>query len=279
METIETIIKLGAGWTVIGAALFLLNIRRKRYIARRQKEETKKMNVEYLFSHMKKSVKGRSIYQIFAPPQIESGLPFAAYPPGTCIFCGEYMSPKEIKPSGAITKRAMHDACFAQLRQYYYRPNHQGLCIVCGLRIDDTGQQRGQAAGTPDIHHWVHKEKAFGDGMSCEKYFIVASAHGLGIRTGIIESEAWRNGRRRIIPDQRRTQHRHQAHNYRGQTQGQGYYDDDYGDDAIEAEYWETTQRRPNQNSQGQRMLAHNPPERFTFGVRRPDHEYVRIKR
>ena len=276
METIETIIKLGAGWTVIGAALFLLNIRRKRYIARRLREETQKMNFEYLFSHMKRHVKGRSINQLYAPEQVNGGLPFAAHPPEACIYCGGFMSPQQIQPPGAITKRAMHDQCFAQLRQHY---SYYQACIVCGHRLDDPDQLRGQRTGAPDIHFWLHKESAGFGWKPCQDYFVILSAHGLGIRTGIIESEAWRNGQRRIIPDQRRTQHRHQAPDYRGQTQGQDYYYDGYDDDVIEAEYYEAGNNRSRRNSQGQRMLEHNPPERFTFGVRKPGREYVRIKR
>jgi hypothetical protein len=222
------------------------------------------MNVEYLASQIKGRVKGRSIYELASPEQIQGGIIFAAHPPINCLYCGRDMMPQQIQPPGAITKRAMHDRCFAYLRAHY-----QGSCIVCGY------EKQGHQSGKPDIHECVHKERLFRAELSCQDYFVVASAHGLGIRTGIIESEEWMKRYMRRRYDQHNNQRQGRVPDHRSQSQLHHTFDDD----AIDGEYWETEQRRPQKNQRGQRMIEHNPPETFTFGVVRPDYEYVPRKK
>jgi hypothetical protein len=237
--------------------------------------EDKDMNVEEKFSYMQRWVNGRSIKDLFDEFQMRN-LRYAAHPPGTCVYCGGYMSPQEQKPAGAITKRAMHDACFAHLRQHSF-----GRCIVCGYNIDDPSQVQGQRNGAADIHHWVHQQKVFDDWKPCLDFFVLVSIHGLGIPSGIAESERWFTGRPPEIPERRQQQ------NQRRQQYVDQAAQQEQSGDVVDAEYWVNEQKSlPTPHKRGrlvpptpeeQKMIEHLEQESF-FRFKKPEKEFVYVE-
>ena len=143
------------------------------------------MHVFQEFQHTGPYMRGRSIQDFFDEKFQMQIFRFANYPKGHCIYCGGMMQYHEQNPPGRITPRSMHDGCFAQLRAQMH-----GYCIVCGYKVTEE-QKQGQARNPIDIHNWVHKSENFPNAQPCKDYFVVVSAHGLGIETGLLEAQGW----------------------------------------------------------------------------------------
>lgn len=141
-------------------------------------------------------LRNKSIHQI-APANYMQIIEFAEHPPGSCIVknCGRPMGQNEIKPPGKITDRAICPQCWHDLKI-----NLPQICFVCGRHLHQD-QKADQDRYPDDIHYRIHKHRYMAhENMPCKDYFVICTAHFLGIETGLIEANNWRHRQQAQVP-------------------------------------------------------------------------------
>lgn len=126
-------------------------------------------------------IRGKSAIQIYSPQQLQN-FQFWNLAPGSCLGCGRQMSQTEMNPPGRQTPRAYCEACWQNVPW--------GACQVC-LRPLDHAQQMSQRNNPLDLHTRVHHQGYMANEYPCLDLFAVGSAHVLGVRVGLIETEQW----------------------------------------------------------------------------------------
>jgi hypothetical protein len=142
-----------------------------------------------IFNRYKPYVQGKSIEKIF--PDYYMGIfKFAIKPPGYCGGCGRQMAYEALFPPDRLTPRSLCQDCWEQLAIMF--PN---ICWVCQRHLDEE-QQDSQKINPYDIQTRIHQTGYMLEEQNrpCSDYFAAVSAHVLGIRTGLFESEKWWNG-------------------------------------------------------------------------------------
>jgi hypothetical protein len=190
-------------------------------------------------------IQGQSIIQVYSPEQLRD-FQFWERAPGTCLGCGNQMSQGEMLPSGRSTPRAFCQACWQNVPW--------GACQVC-FRPLDYAKQEAQRRSPLDAHNRVHEQGYMANERPCLDLFAIGSAHVLGVRVGLLETEAWYQPRQRRMPQQA------QAYQYQqGNMPRQGMMPqrgrmmpnpnhtmqpDEFMDDVMDAEYYEVARQLP----------------------------------